>query len=784
MDREKDALADLQINKIFVYGILERLALLGNSSKDVLEEKLALLGDLVDFAGSASGEASERLIAQLTILSASSSGALLARDFVSSYLAMRREEYGRAFLHANQGRALCLRHFWEAEAASFCLALGSIQHKLGKYELARRQLEEAIVAARRVESLSLEGRALMNLGLVQKNTGELREAERSLRRALQIVTSTSNESSRARCAYNLTTVLVRNGAWNEALELASSSAVQLQQLGLHGFANTASLVEARVRRLMGGPREAALQLRTALDGARRLDKPRNVILALEFLGDCDLDLGHAEASRERYREALLLARGQGKATDLVLECLRGLAAAELACGEAKTARTLIDESIAIAREQGDTFELGTSLYVLGNVLNGLDESTLATAAFEEARQIGGTIGDDHGLARASLALARRALANNRRVDAMTLAAESHRLFQRIGAEHLIAEAAEVLDHMSGGTSSSTQLTGSRPRAKRAATSITEPSEPIIPGFLTTDSALKQTLGIVRTLAPRKLNILVLGESGTGKELIAQAVHTQSGRTGPFVPVNCSAFPGDLIEGELFGHARGAYTGADRERVGLFEFAHQGTLFLDEIGDMPFKAQARLLRALEGGEVRRLGENTARVVDVRVVAATHRGLQAMVGAGEFRLDLYHRLAGHVVQLSPLRERPEDAKLLVEHFLAKFAKEQDKSITLTAELREEMAGHSWPGNVREIRLVMERLVALTADGAELRRLPFALEGAPRPRSLPEALEAEERRRVLDALHSHNWNKQRAANALGTSRTTLIAKMQRMGIAIQKP
>jgi len=304
------------------------------------------------------------------------------------------------------------------------------------------------------------------------------------------------------------------------------------------------------------------------------------------------------------------------------------------------------------------------------------------------------------------------------------------------------------------------------------------------GMVGKSEAMRKIYQLVEMASPTRCRVLISGESGTGKELIAQAVHEQSGRKGPFVPVNCSAFPGDLIEGELFGHARGAYTGADRERVGLFEFAHQGTLFLDEIGDMPFKAQARLLRALEGGEVRRLGENTARVVDVRVVAATHRNLRQMIASGEFRLDLYHRLAGYVVQLSPVRERPADVKILADHFLARFAREQEKSLTLTPELREELAAHSWPGNVREIRLVMERLVALSADGAELRRLPFALEGGPRPRSLPEALEAEERRRVLEALDSHNWNKQRAANALGTSRTTLIAKMQRMGIAIKKP
>jgi transcriptional regulator with PAS, ATPase and Fis domain len=305
----------------------------------------------------------------------------------------------------------------------------------------------------------------------------------------------------------------------------------------------------------------------------------------------------------------------------------------------------------------------------------------------------------------------------------------------------------------------------------------------VAGFLTLDPRVRRTLATVATLAPQTINILVLGESGTGKELIAQAVHDQSGRKGPFVPVNCSAFPGDLIEGELFGHARGAYTGADRERVGLFEYAHKGTLFLDEIGDMPVKAQARLLRALENGEVRRLGENNARNVDVRVVAATHRHLLEMVGAGEFRLDLYYRLAGYVVDLPPVRERKEDAKMLLDHYFDRFAKEQGKSLVLGADLRQEMAGHSWPGNVREIKMVMQRLVSLAASGTTIRKLPFSLEGDPRPRSLLEMLEAEEKRRILDALHSHNWNKARAATTLGTNRTTLIGKMKRMGIELSK-
>ena len=279
-------------------------------------------------------------------------------------------------------------------------------------------------------------------------------------------------------------------------------------------------------------------------------------------------------------------------------------------------------------------------------------------------------------------------------------------------------------------------------------------------------------------------MLVLGETGTGKELVAEAIHTASERKGPFVPVNCGALPGDLLEAELFGHTRGAYTGADRERGGLIEFSHRGTLFLDEIGDMPLKAQARLLRALERGEVRRLGENTPRLVDLRIVAATHRNLLEMVSAGEFRLDLYHRLTGFVITIPPLRERKGDVDLLIDHFLAAYAREQDKVIQISSDVRAQLASHAWPGNVRQLRNVVHRLVSLSEPGQLVLRMPFELEGAESPRSLPEALDAEERRRIIAALEASRWNKAKAAAALGASRTTLIGKMKRLGIEPPPP
>jgi transcriptional regulator with AAA-type ATPase domain/tetratricopeptide (TPR) repeat protein len=691
------------------------------------------MGLLANLAGAADEPRANAFLEILEERGGQHSALLLAYEFYASHLALRHEEYGRAEEHCGKGRSLALKLGWEAEVAGFCHVLGTLQHKLGQYAVARRHFEEAIVAARRAGSRQLEGRATMNLGLVLKNTGELREAERLLRFSYVVALEGADQANTARCALNLTTVLIRRGSWHEALNLATNAAAQFDSLGLVGFANTARVAMARATRLLGSPQEALEILELALEEAKRVSKPRNVVLALEFIGDCEVDLGMPKSACDRYREALLLARGHATATDLVLECLRGLAMAELAAGVVAGAQQLLEESIDIAGTQGDSFELATSWLCLGKTLDATGQPSAASEAYAHA---------------------------------CSLAAS-------IGAEALFRESSGL---RVAGINTQTPI--------RDAGARTPAPGDLIPSFLTVDPRVIRSLSTVVRLAPRRLNVLIHGESGTGKELIAQAVHSNSGRRGPFVPVNCSAFPGDLIEGELFGHARGAYTGADRERVGLFEHAHKGTLFLDEIGDMPVKAQARLLRALESGEVRRLGENTPRVVDVRVVSATHRDLMTMVGAGEFRLDLYYRLAGFVVELPPIRERIEDAKLLIDHYLAHFAKEQGKSITMTADLRQQLVGHSWPGNVREIRLVMDRLVSLSEDGAVLRSLPFALEGEPRPRSLPELLEAEEKRRILDALQSHNWNKQRAALTLGTNRTTLIGKMKRMGISARKP
>ncbi len=295
-------------------------------------------------------------------------------------------------------------------------------------------------------------------------------------------------------------------------------------------------------------------------------------------------------------------------------------------------------------------------------------------------------------------------------------------------------------------------------------------------------------------APTDARVLIRGDSGTGKELVADALHRGSRRAdGPFIKINCAAIPSHLIEDELFGHTKGAFTDARQAKPGLFEEADGGTLFLDEIGDMEYSLQSRLLRVLEDGRVRRIGETQDREVDVRVVAATHSNLEKAVAKGEFREDLYFRLAHLPIEVPPLAERPEDVRLLFDHFLQQFVKRhRTRTLTVAAEVYPYLESHPWPGNVRELRNLCERLVVFAGDPLTVEALPssfFESRGGAetglvrlghRP-SLPlRAFKAQcEKEYIESVLQRTRWNVAAAARLLEIQRTYLHQKISVLGI-----
>jgi two-component system response regulator AtoC len=322
--------------------------------------------------------------------------------------------------------------------------------------------------------------------------------------------------------------------------------------------------------------------------------------------------------------------------------------------------------------------------------------------------------------------------------------------------------------------------------------------------------MRRIFRLVSKVAPTDSTVLLIGESGTGKELVARSIHLQSRRSGgPFVPVNVGALPESLIESELFGYVRGAFTGANAERAGLIEEADGGTLFLDEIGDMPFATQVKLLRTLENHEVRRLGDNAARLVDLRVIAATHRDLHIEVAAGRFREDLFYRLNVVQIDLPALRERREDIGLLASYFLQRISEQQGKrGMTFAPAAMAILERYDYPGNVRELENAIERAVTLSETNQigvdafppamrEQRLLPGAGAAAAGPRGREAAFRGThgavvssdrdgwsladiEKEHIQRVLARHQGNATTAAKQLGISRTTLWRKLRLYGLS----
>jgi formate hydrogenlyase transcriptional activator len=312
------------------------------------------------------------------------------------------------------------------------------------------------------------------------------------------------------------------------------------------------------------------------------------------------------------------------------------------------------------------------------------------------------------------------------------------------------------------------------------------------GIIGSSPALRLALAEVERVAPTDSTVLILGETGTGKELIARAIHNQSTRRGcPFVKLNCAAIPFDLLESELFGHEKGAFTGAIAQKIGRFEMADTGTLFLDEIGDLPLLLQPKLLRVLQEQEFERLGGGRTHRINVRVVAATHGDLTEMVAQKVFRSDLYYRLNVFPIDLPPLRERRKDIPLLISHFVEQFSQRMGKSIRhIPEETVAAFTSYSWPGNVRELQNLVERAVIWSNDGELPNPVPVSERATtwrtrtpPWPQASSRSLSDSMRSLILQTLEDTGWvvgGPEGAAARLGLPRTTLISKMKKLRLS----
>src|SRR5215469_1705702 len=310
------------------------------------------------------------------------------------------------------------------------------------------------------------------------------------------------------------------------------------------------------------------------------------------------------------------------------------------------------------------------------------------------------------------------------------------------------------------------------------------------GVVGSSPEMNKVIGLLKRIAPTAATVLIQGETGTGKELVAQAIHQNSPRKNKaFVPLNCAALSENILESELFGHVRGAFTDASSDRVGKFEYAHGGTLFLDEVGDMPMATQIKLLRVLESGEITRVGSNDPIKVNVRLLSATNRNLEQQIEAGTFRSDLYHRLKVVTVTLPRLVDRSQDIPLLIEHFMKQFAKRHQKTVkSMSTAARRRLLAYTWPGNVRELRNTIESMVVVDFDGVlDLDDLPAELADRPATEGatpvecaavdalVGKPLEEIERHYIVETLKLTGGNREEAAALLGMGERTLYRKIK---------
>ena len=560
----------------------------------------------------------------------------------------------------------------------------------------------------------------------------------------------------------------------------------------------ASLLKGLVLMHMGNYSGAMALFSRKADWDVPQSESRPSLLTTEFLGDVHLEQGEAEQALGHYDlvwpEALaLVPKG-----DIVAELRRRRAECYHHLGRHSESYDEALIGLEHCRELGDRYEEAATYRVLALASAALGKPTEAKRWFDQGFAYYDDIETPYEWGKLWMAYGDWLRGSHAgeyadvpgALEAFHAAREQ---FERMGAEGKLAEASARIASVTleraatsraaiGNAVDAPESATPRPRRRpRISAEVDRRSAWALEtfGFITRNRIVLDLLSDVGKLAAAGAPMLILGESGTGKELIANGVHRLSGRKGQFVPINCANLPREVIESELFGHVAGSFTGAMRDKPGLFEVCDGGTAFLDEIAEMPVELQARLLRVLETGEVRRVGANRNLAIDALVLAATNRDRAALERGEGFRIDLYYRLAQAVVVIPPLRKRGEDVDLLVGRFFDEACRAHGKQVRLSEGARRRLVAYPWPGNVRQLRGVLSRLVILGTADQEILADAVQLDEAEVASTLSEELLQAERRRMAEALDLAKGSRTDAARALGMARTTFVTKMKRYGI-----
>ncbi|HET7225756.1 MAG TPA: sigma 54-interacting transcriptional regulator [Candidatus Eisenbacteria bacterium] len=645
--------------------------------------------------------------------------------------------------------------------------LGRILYRQGDLLQARDLYEQALALYRRLGDESTAAYVRNNLGLIHKNLCEWPAAAACLEAALDQHRAGGRLPASANTLLNLGIVHQKRGAWDLALDCYLQADGIYRQLGDALRLSLTGIALGNVARLQRRFEDAATALQGALERARAQGAMREEVLALEFLGELAADRGEPTAALAHYDDALARARRVAAEGDLVVEIERRRAETLCALGRLDEADEACARARRLARQTDDRLEYALTHRAAGSIAWARGQRLEAEQGWSSAAQRLGECHERYELARTLLVSGLHAR------DARTGRRQLYRagaLFAELGAAWWLEHTEEAIERLQSGEPAAVAPAGAPStlgRRNRA------------PRLVACSPAMQRVEALARRAASTDLSVLITGETGTGKELIARTIHMLSTRSaGPFLALNCGALRADLALSQLFGHRKGAFTGAHADGIGLVEAAHGGTLFLDEVGELPADVQVTLLRFLESGEYLRLGETRVRRADVRVIAATNRELRGLDGERLFRRDLLFRLNEIEIRVPALRERADDLVPLARHFLAFYGGMDGPRLSPGSEAM--LRTWSWPGNVRELENVMKRIAALHAGEAELDAetlLPFFGQVEER-RSDPRE---DERRAILSAFERARGNKSRVAELLGVSRKTLYARLKRLQIVL---
>jgi tetratricopeptide (TPR) repeat protein len=656
------------------------------------------------------------------------------------------------------------------------LLLSGLFLRTGDYEAAKVHAEAVVYFTTwELDDKALEGDGHNNLGLALKNLGAWKEAERHLREAAGAFTDLDDGVRRLRAALNLAILLRKMGRIGDATEICRDGFNKSGERGVPIGVCRYGLELANIAVIehdIAGAREF---LRIAGEIADAHGYQREKILAVEIDGDVSDLEGDEEQALDTYLSGLDAAHRLVADGDVECEILRRAALLCLRMGRAAEGRELVYRAIGLSEKSQDAYEHGICLRILGDVEIALGLEGSGIAHLQEAvKELTGLSPWGHELALAELSLGTAQLKHGGASGAVVQhLLDARRIYSNLGVSSAIRELDKII--FSSGALSRGGGTEENPAGIDTDVTVESGFDTEQFGIVTGDERI---VGDLERWGPTEARILIEGETGVGKELMARALHVMSRRReGPFVAVDCGALSETLADSELFGHSKGAFTGAIKGRVGLIEAATGGTLFLDEIGELPELLQVKLLRVLENGVVRRVGENTPRQVDVRVISATARDLWAEVEAGRFRRDLYYRLKTVLIRVPSLMERPRDIEMLVDFYMQVYAQRHGINAELSPNARKMLARYKWPGNVRELKNVVEALILSQRNGnaIDAARVGEFLSGRSRDSGLKDRIADLEREEIERVMRVCQGNRTEAAKMLGISRKTLWQKLK---------